>query len=721
MKQKFDIRERFFRTIKRNYEQGFLTSFILLAVVLVILTGSPLEVSATGDHLDTSFNGNGKVTTDFDGLHDYGNDVAIQADGKIVVVGSASTDQGLIARYNQNGTLDTTFNGTGKRIIPSNRINDVFVVAIQADGKIIVGGNVMNSERMVLARYNVNGSIDTTFSGDGFITIFFELSSTLSDLAIQPDGKIVAVGYSRRNDNSVDWVTARINADGTLDTSFGDGGKVFTDFSQSSYARAVSVLPSGRILIAGSGGADFALAQYTANGSPVISFGTGGKVTTDFYSAPDRINDIKVQPDGKIVAAGYAFQSVGYNFALARYNSNGTLDTSFDEDGKVVTNLNPNDDDKANGLVLQSDGKIIAVGTNDNYNNTDFSLVRYNPNGSLDTSFGQSGILFTDINGSIDTANAVAIQPDGRIVVAGNSRAQTTGSTEDFAVVRYLPNSATTLFDFDGDSKTDISIFRPSNGEWWLNRSSDNQTFATQFGQSSDIIVPADYTGDGKTDIALFRPSGGNWFVLRSEDSSFYAFPFGTNGDIAAPADFDGDGRADAAVFRQSNTTWFILRSTGGVTIQQFGATTDLPVPADYDGDSRADIAIFRPNGSSGGAEWWSLRTSTGVFATQFGTATDKAVAADYTGDGKADIAFWRPTTGEWFILRSENFSFYAFPFGTNGDIPAPGDYDGDGRADAAVFRPAGAVWFIQGSTSGVQSRSFGLPTDRSLPNAFVK
>lgn len=273
------------------------------------------------------------------------------------------------------------------------------------------------------------------------------------------------------------------------------------------------------------------------------------------------------------------------------------------------------------------------------------------------------------------------------------------------------------IFDFDGDDKTDIGIFRPADGTWWINRSSNGSTFALQFGLNTDGIVPADFTGDGKTDIAVWRPSTGEWFVLRSEDSSFFSFPFGTNGDVPVPADYDGDGRADPAVFRASNGTWYIQRSgDNGVTIQQFGAGADRPVPADYDGDGKADIAIFRPSDGT----WWLNRSTAGVVVAQFGNATDKQAPGDYTGDGKADIAFWRPATGDWFILRSEDFSFYAGPFGTNGDVPAPGDYDGDGRFDTTVFRPSNGIWYSQRSTGGVTIQQFGATGDRPVANAFV-
>jgi hypothetical protein len=271
-------------------------------------------------------------------------------------------------------------------------------------------------------------------------------------------------------------------------------------------------------------------------------------------------------------------------------------------------------------------------------------------------------------------------------------------------------------FDFDGDGKTDIGIFRPSVAEWWINRSSTGATFAAQFGATTDEITPADYTGDGKTDIAFWRPSSGEWYVLRSEDNSFYAVPFGASGDIPAPADYDADGKADTAVFRPSTATWYISRSSGGTTIQQFGANGDQPVAADYDGDGRTDIAIYRPSNG----QWWINRSTAGVLAVSFGESNDKAVQGDYTGDGKADVAFWRPSTGEWYILRSEDSSYYSVPFGVSTDMPAPGDYDGDGRHDLTVFRPSTATWYSNRSTAGTVIQQFGAPGDRPVPNAFV-
>lgn len=272
-------------------------------------------------------------------------------------------------------------------------------------------------------------------------------------------------------------------------------------------------------------------------------------------------------------------------------------------------------------------------------------------------------------------------------------------------------------FDYDGDDKTDLSIFRPGVGQWWVSRSSNGTNFATTFGASTDRLTPADFTGDQKTDIAFWRPSTGQWFVLRSEDFSFFAFPFGTSGDTPVTGDFDGDSKADPTIFRPSTNTWYIQKSAGGTDIIGFGAAGDKPVVGDYDGDAKADIAIFRP----AVGQWWIRRSSnTTVFAATFGASTDKPVQGYYTADNKTDVAFWRPASGEWYVLRSEDFSFYAVPFGVNTDIPVPGDYDGDDRYDTAVFRPSTNTWFVQRSTSGTLIQAFGAAGDIPTPSVYV-
>ena len=203
---------------------------------------------------------------------------------------------------------------------------------------------------------------------------------------------------------------------------------------------------------------------------------------------------------------------------------------------------------------------------------------------------------------------------------------------------------------------------------------------------------------------------------MRSEDQSFYAFPFGTSQDVAMAGDFDGDGKADPTVYRSTNKTWYTLKSTNGeVETRIFGAQGDSPKIGDFDGDGKHDIAIYR----SSTQNWWINQSTDGVVVYNFGADIKdihSLLPADYTGDGKTDLAFSTNVLGstnlEWFILRSEDLSFYSFPFGRGGDSPAVGDYDGDGKADAAVYRKTQRTWYIQESTDGTKILSFGNNTD---------
>jgi len=313
-----------------------------------------------------------------------------------------------------------------------------------------------------------------------------------------------------------------------------------------------------------------------------------------------------------------------------------------------------------------------------------------------------------------------------RLIIA---RPRDNQQTQDRIGSAYIYSSSTSPahrvpFDFDGDSKTDISVFRPgSSAQWWRINSGTATAVGVGFGTTGDQPVPADYTGDGKTDIAFFRPGNSTWYVVRSNDNTFYAFPFGgQSGDINAPADYDGDGKADPAVFRSG--TWFILKSSdSSVQISSFGTTGDKPIPADYDADGKADLAIHR--NASGVGQFWILRSTAGLFAAGFGNGTDNPVPGDFTGDGKADIAFYRDggTPNNWFVLRSNDgfASFYAFPFGAAGDKPAPGDFDGDGKFDAAVFRPSNSNWYLNRSTAGGLQVAFGTTGDVAMPGVYVR
>jgi hypothetical protein len=267
--------------------------------------------------------------------------------------------------------------------------------------------------------------------------------------------------------------------------------------------------------------------------------------------------------------------------------------------------------------------------------------------------------------------------------------------------------------DFDGDGKTDLSVFRPSEGNWYLQQSTAGFG-VINWGLATDLLVPGDYDGDGKADVAIFRPATGQWYILRSSDNGYAAPFFGSNGDIPQAGDYDGDGKTDLAVFRPSTNVWYVLNSGGGTTIVAFGSSGDVPVRGDYDGDGKTDMAVFRP--STG--EWWIARSTGGTIYTIFGTSGDKPVPADYDGDNKDDAAIYRPSTGQWWTLRSSNGIASVVTFGISTDIPVPGDYDGDGKDDQAVYR--NGTWWLNRSTAGVASTSFGLSTDTAIPTRYI-
>lgn len=414
-----------------------LSSFLIASTSLFAGSGS----------LDPSFGTGGKVVTDFDGGSDHGLSMAVQADGKIVVVGFSNTSPTssagrdfAIARYNIDGTLDTTFGtaGTGKVTTDfSASIDDAMAVAIQADGKIVVAG--ASNGDFALARYNISGTLDTTFGTGGKVTTDFSGLDHANAVAIQADGKIIAAGQGFNSSSGPDFALARYLSDGTLDTTFGSGGKVTTAFSNDpDEAFAIAIQTDGKIVVAGTSNAsaatqfDFALARYNGDGTLDTTFGSGGKVTTDFEGgcfcirADDLAFAVSIQPDGKIVAAGRS-DTNNFDFALARYNTNGALDTTFGSGGRVTTDFSLGSTDFAQAVVIQGDGRIVAAGTS----NGDFALVRYNSNGTLDTGFGSGGKVSTDFSGGFDQANAVALQVDGKIIAAGFAG-------DDFALARYI-------------------------------------------------------------------------------------------------------------------------------------------------------------------------------------------------------------------------------------------------------------------------------------------
>lgn len=279
------------------------------------------------------------------------------------------------------------------------------------------------------------------------------------------------------------------------------------------------------------------------------------------------------------------------------------------------------------------------------------------------------------------------------------------------------PNAAPTKFDYDDDGKADLSVFRPSEGIWYLNRSTTGFG-AVRFGIATDVIVPGDYDGDGRTDIAIFRasdnPGTPDFYFLTNDGLNFSGAPFGSTGDIPAIADYDGDGKDDIAIYRPSNNYFYILNSSNGNVRFALAPANGSPVPADYDGDQKADVAVY-----NNGIYTIMLSNGGGQVTYTVGQAGDIATPADFDGDNIDDPAVFRPiANGTWYVRQSTTQTVVPTRWGTTGDIPVAADYDGDGRADFATYRGRGQWWILQ-STAGQVVRQFGVETDRPTPAAY--
>jgi len=361
-----------------------------------------------------------------------------------------------------------------------------------------------------------------------------------------------------------------------------------------------------------------------------------------------------------------------------------------------------------------------------------------NPNGSAATGQFQYGL--TTAYGNTTPAQPLgsgnAAVPIGGGTVAGlacntlyhfravaSNGAGTVSGLDGTFTTSACTSAPATVGDFDGDGKTDLSLYRPSAGAWYILKS--NASYTTYIGQtwgnSTDKPVTGDFDGDGKADMAIFRPSTGTWYVLLSStnNTTYVSQTWGVSTDVPVPGDYDGDGKTDMAIFRPSTGTWWILQSSTNNTTyvsQTWGANTDIPVPGDYDGDGKTDVAVFRPSTGTWGILQSSTNNTTYVSQT-WGASTDIPVPGDYDGDGKTDVAVFRPSTGTWGILQSStnNTTYVSQTWGANTDIAVPGDYDGDGKTDMAVFRPStGTWWILQSSTNNTTyaRQAWGVSTD---------
>lgn len=698
--------------------------------------------------LDPAFSGDGIVTTPFgSSAQDRARWIIQQTDGKLVVVGYTDVsgdDDFALVRYNEDGSLDTSFSGDGKVTTDiGGGDNRAMSVIPLSSGRLLVVGwveRVAGHTDFGLVRYAANGSVDTDFGDDGVVVTGFATAKDDFAYAVlqRSDGKIVAAGYADSGSASEeDFAVARYRADGVLDTSFDLDGRTLTDFEgEEDYAYAMIEDEDGKIVVAGTASVwhgsdysyDFALARYNGNGKLDVTFGGDGKVTTSLSPGEDVVNAIVQQADERIVAVGYSDSGGDSDIALVRYNKGGSLDTSFGVGGKVLTDI-AGGDDLGMAVMQQFDGKLLVAGTSSN----DFVLVRYNANGSLDTTFDGDGKLLTPIGVSFDAAYSMFEQIDGQVVVAGQSY---TGSHYDFAVVRYL------FDDDDGDGVTD----GPDNCQYVSNPTQTNTDY--------DLLGPVlgDELGDACDDD---DDNDGH-------DDDEDAFPLDplewvdTDGDGTgneADTDDDNDGVLDAADPFPLDP--YLLNLVAGDS-KMDAAGQSVAFLGDIDSDGYDEILVGVPkndvllpggtrpapdvgtvyvySGKYTGTPFTPLHTFNGEAAKdEFGISV--ASAGDVSGDGIPDILIGAHKTDELDPVthkpvKKDRGTIYVYSgadfselFRVNGEaagdgfgiaVAGGGDIDTDGTDDVIVgawkvdrlhpvtgkpLKDVGAVYLYSGAT----------------------
>jgi len=367
-----------------------IAKIVVVTFLVLVSLCQPISAQADGNgDLDPTFDSDGIQITPIGPREDYAKSVALQSDGKIVVAGysyNGSNQDFAIVRYNTDGSLDTTFSTDGKQTTPIGSSNDyAHSVAMQGDGKIVVAGyaRIGSTDYFAIVRYNTDGSLDTTFSTDGKETTPIGVSTDIGQsVVVQSDSKIIVAGYSYNGSNQ-DFAVVRYNTDGSLDTTFsGDGKQTTAIGSGHDLARSVALQSDGKIVVAGNAANgsndDFAVVRYNTDGSLDTTFSGDGKQITDISSTRDNGQSVVLQSDGKIVVVGKTYFELYDIFAIVRYNTDGSLDTSFDTDG-IQTTIIGIVSDLASSVVLQGDGKIVVAGTTID-SDVDFAVVRYSLN-----------------------------------------------------------------------------------------------------------------------------------------------------------------------------------------------------------------------------------------------------------------------------------------------------------------------------------------------------